>query len=87
MFYSKYIFFPALFQVRPKTMAEVCGLKLDDVLIKINGVESCELTYEEAVQEIEKGHDSFEMVIERYVCQNATPEKRPVKKRQTSARL
>ena len=46
-------------------MAEVCGLKLDDVLVKINGVDSADLTYEEAVQEIEKGHDSFEMVIER----------------------
>eukprot|EP00095_Tigriopus_kingsejongensis_P011846 maker-scaffold493_size155937-snap-gene-0.19 protein:Tk11846 transcript:maker-scaffold493_size155937-snap-gene-0.19-mRNA-1 annotation:"pdz and lim domain protein zasp" len=51
--------------IQVKSIAERLGLKIDDVLIKINGEEAEEFTYEEACQEIAKGEDSFDMVIER----------------------
>ena len=41
------------------------GLKLDDVLIKICGVEAGDHTYEEAVAEIDQKEDNFDMTIER----------------------
>ena len=94
-----------LWQISPGSIGERAGLKLDDMIIKINGEdvsklgmrcamqrlsigwfkswimifhkslkhENCidslkagDFTYSEACNEIEKGADSFEMVIERW---------------------
>ena len=56
---------PFSFQIQPRSIAEISGLKLDDALVRINGVEAAEMSYEEAVREIEKGGDTFDMTIER----------------------
>ncbi|TRY81056.1 hypothetical protein TCAL_09449 [Tigriopus californicus] len=51
--------------IHSKSIAERLGLKIEDILIKINGEEAEGFTYEDACEEIAKGEDSFDMVIER----------------------
>lgn len=65
MFLGAHTFANLRLQIRSGSIAERVGLKIDDTLVRVNGEEAGSLTFGEACEEIEKGNDSFDMVIER----------------------
>lgn len=52
-------------QISPGSLAERLGLRVEDVLVRINGCDASGLGREDAVAEVHRGRDSFEVIIER----------------------
>ena len=55
---------PAL-QITPGSIAESLGLKIRDVVLKINGESAANVTSKEADERVVKGSNNFALEIER----------------------